>query len=677
MENQEKLNKEFLELFKIIGLTSVEFKVLMKIAATKSTLPAEIAELTGVPKSKIYGIFKSLAEKGFLQHRDRTYTFKPESFSNLKNRFESIFSDFNKFLDRLIESYPIEDEMILKKIKPVLIELGYQIEFYERLTPTRDQFTHFPPEFIREFKRISPPWCIIAVSSTSGLKVGLVIISPTIQREARGSSFYYVLSDTLFSLGIDQLVVVGSDSPELSEHFGPQIIFLPMMSDYENKLRNELEKLDRRWRQTRETLDSLELEIEEPYRMITNVTAFLASLRGMIKQFGKTSHLWIYKSFEEIIDRIEGDLKADTDVYLNIKFRFKSIRTAHRENRQIPTDDQILKLKNSSNEIKQDLDRLTNETSSLYDEILAVSRNVEYKKHGYIANPFVFTIPVENHLKMVGQEKAITKMRDFISHIIDESADKNVTFIVDDPGMGKTHLMKSFVEKMNNKEISHSIGLYIRCKTGTDLISIYNQLQIAITQLPKSKLKEILLSVLNESNQPETMNELTELLRKLSQYAYDNGMKGFFLFIDEFENMIPPTSEVNTALLQLRNLIQTPHVGFIIVLRKDYWNKNERIHDIIPPNLYQSIVMEKFDETLTKSLIEIRLQMFSEPNVEKINFDDATIAVMVAKTGGNIRNILTLARDAFKKAIRKNVTTITPQMIMKEKDQLTLEEAVS
>lgn len=668
MENKQEIEKEYSELFKTIGLNSNEIKALISIYSSKSVSPIEIAEITDIPKSKIYGVFKSLKERGFLRQIGKTYEIQPEILEKEKQQFEKTFERFTKFLERLIESFPVVEDLVVKKIVSLFEELGYGIEYNKKFDFSSD--THFPPHYIRLFREITPPWFIIGVSSTSGRKVGVLIMQPNIAREFKKFDGFYFLRDYLDRYKIDMTVIIGNESIKDLERY-KNMITISLLTDYREHLKEKLETFDRKWQQIRETLDRLEEDVEKPHGLISQLTASLGTLRAILKQdisFGKKQIIqpWLYKSLEEVIDRLGVDLKTDTDIYLNLKFKLKELQSKHKQTKILPLEEEITSIRSEANNIYGDLETLKKETGKLLEEILDILKGTEYKKQGYTSNPFVFTIPIEEHLEIVGQERAVNELRNFVEDVQSDTG-KNVLFIIDEPGMGKTHIMKFFVEQMNKETIENSLGLYIRCKSGTDLIQIFGQIQIEISKLPNSSLKDILLSVLNEVNAPMTINDLIDVLRNISKYCYEKSKKKFFLFIDEFENLISSTAETNTSLLQLKNLIQTRQVGFIIVLRVEYWKKISGIRQFIQENNYKTIHMERFDEILTELLLNKRLMMFSESKAAQIKFDKTFIHAVIEKSKGNVREIVTISRDAFRKAIQNKINIISRGLIADSK----------
>ncbi len=671
METEFEIEKENMEVLKILGLTNPEIKVFLKILISKSTIPIEISEISGISKNKIYGIFKTLAEKGFLHKNPSGYEVNPESLNRLKSQYAELFRSFNNFIERIIENFPVTDDVAVKKIMYVFSELGYDVEFSDRVDNSVLEDTPFRARHHR-FENLLMPWLIVGASPTSGRKIGVVITLSRFSRQVRGDA-YYMLRELSLEYETDAIFIVGMENVDLPGRIRNEFSFFNILSNYDKNILEKLENFDRRWQQTKETLVRLENKIEEPYKSASRLTTWLSTLRYEIKDSASNSNPWLFKSFEEIVDRIDGDLKTDTDVCLNLKFNFKEMQSLHRHNKIIPSEEKINSFTNQIVTINQDLERLGTETRKLYDEIDSVFREDIYKKFGYIANPFVFTIPVENHLEMVRQKKAMEQLSNFIHNMTEIDETKNVTFIVDEPGMGKTHLMKYFQDKMNKENFANAIGIFIRCKADTDLLSIYSQIQLGVSQLEESNLKDVLLSILKEKSQPLTVNELTEILREISYHMYQKTKKHFFLFIDEFENMIPTTNESKTALLQLRNLIQTPHVGFVIVLRKDYWEKDDLVQKTIPENTYQILKIERFDETLTKLLLEKRLRMFSQMGPSQILFDEESIKKITEKSKGNIRHTITLARDAFRKDIQRGVNVITPELLIEDKQTTLLD----
>ena len=106
-------------LFSVLELTEYEEAALEELLVLGRTTAPDLAEATGIPKARIYGVLDTLAEAGYIKMipgRPKQYqphepeTIVDRAVMNRQDSYEQFKKDVNAVADSFIESYsPIED----------------------------------------------------------------------------------------------------------------------------------------------------------------------------------------------------------------------------------------------------------------------------------------------------------------------------------------------------------------------------------------------------------------------------------------------------------------------------------------------------------------------------------------------------------------------------------------
>jgi len=670
--NAEEMINTLAELLQLGNLTSNESKALLSIAITKETKPLDVARNSKLSTSKIYETMNSLVEKEFLEKKGKEYEFHIETLSILNDKFKKRVSQFGHFLENLSQNYPESEESIAKQLSPVIKNLGYSINFNHRINVSKDVLRNIPSSMKSRFTKFQFPWVLSATSDTSGITIGIAIFSSRSLQSVIDPNEIFILRGVLSEYHFDHTYFLSSEMSKPFKRFFSNVNHLSLSNNYISEISQDFDSIDMKWRQAKQSLEQLEKNTDDVYQTLSHLNSNLLHVSYGIKKIlpEKISNDIIIKSFEELSSRLGADLKAFSESHLDVKLECKDLQLNLLEEHKLPSNEEINEISNKIASIRNAIDLIDNEVDVLDNEIIELLREETYKNLGFIANPFVFTIPVENHLEIIGQNDSISQLREFLTSISNETNSKNVSFIVDTPGMGKTHLMKHFSNEINSEKIPDSVGLFIRCRPSSDVISLHNEISIAIQQLPTSQIKAGLLAILNKTEPPGTINQLLSLLRNLSQFSYDLGKKGFVLFLDEFENLLTSGLQLSTSITQLQRLVQVPHVGFVIVVRRDYWNKIYKKKNFVNETSYDLIRLQPFDYVSTEKLLNKRLSDYSTKNVVKITFSKTAIKTITDRSKGNIRKILTLARDGFNAAVNSGKDIIDLDSIVETQTTL-------
>jgi len=106
-------------LFSLLELTEYEEAALEELLVLGRTTAPDLAEATGIPKARIYGVLDTLAEAGYIKvipGRPKQYqphdpaTIVDRAVMNRQDSYEQFKRDVNAVADSFVESYsPIED----------------------------------------------------------------------------------------------------------------------------------------------------------------------------------------------------------------------------------------------------------------------------------------------------------------------------------------------------------------------------------------------------------------------------------------------------------------------------------------------------------------------------------------------------------------------------------------
>ena len=106
-------------LFSVLELTEYEEAALEELLMLGRTTAPDLAEATGIPKARIYGVLDALAEAGYIKMipgRPKQYqphepeTIVDRAVMNRQDNYEQFKTEVNAVADSFVESYsPIED----------------------------------------------------------------------------------------------------------------------------------------------------------------------------------------------------------------------------------------------------------------------------------------------------------------------------------------------------------------------------------------------------------------------------------------------------------------------------------------------------------------------------------------------------------------------------------------
>ena len=666
-----KNNQKFVELLQLLELSNYEAKTYMAIIQIDQGTPLKISKESGVPQSKIYGVLKKLEDEGYISKTINGYKINLAFLSKQKQDVEKTFSDFLQFLEKKISSNLITEKTILNNIVPVLEKLEFDIEFKGRLGINKKFHDEYSPDTLARIHRMSLPEMVIATSSNSIIRVGILILTENSKEYFTSVGDTFIVKDLLRKMKLDKVIILTENiSEKIIKNF-TNVQFIPLTIDYVNKLKTDLVTFDKDWRKTFKKLLTLEKISDIPARKINRMMSKIAALRYHVtkidkdpESYGPKIETWIVNAFNEIIDRIYADLKLNSELNLQQKLLLMNTQEFMKQKKSLPKTSDIDYLETELEWIIDDLDNLSSESSKLSYEISMTITDSPYQKVGFVANPFVFTIPIEHNLDIIGQKNTVLQLEYFVKKDFVDFSD-NLALIVDEPGMGKTHLMKNCLKNINEKK-SNTLGIFIHCIPNNDLFSLFYEIQTSLKRMGSSPLQSALLSILEKSPSPETTPELIDILRDLSNFAYDFEKTTLILFIDEFENLLTSPFESQATASQLTHILDVPNIGFVIVVREDEWNDNHQFRMDVSALEPELIPLEKYSKDDISLIVDNRLNSLSLDKKSKISFSSDAIEKISSLSHGNIRKAISLARDGFKKLVQMNKLEVTSDMIEDE-----------
>jgi hypothetical protein len=291
-----------------IGLTPREFKALLSICLKGARSPPEIADLSRIPKSKIYEVLDSLVNKKILQSDNRKYSVCASSLADIRETYEKHSKDFGRFLGDLEEYAGGRTEHFIeltrKKLRNLFVELNYSIS---DPTDTKN-------EFLREYLQF------VATSPSSGNRIAVVF---TDQR-THPLSFYGFIIAILQRNLLDSLLCVYSPdtSKAVIETMSKRskqdrdivLISLAELDDDNLKqIRDHFVEFDNRWRHMKRDLEDLSKPLEDFKQSLATIMKTTQELRLNIENAEDFRDAW-----RDVVERVAADVKYEETIPTNI-----------------------------------------------------------------------------------------------------------------------------------------------------------------------------------------------------------------------------------------------------------------------------------------------------------------------------------------------------------------------
>jgi AAA+ ATPase superfamily predicted ATPase len=136
----------------------------------------------------------------------------------------------------------------------------------------------------------------------------------------------------------------------------------------------------------------------------------------------------------------------------------------------------------------------------------------EYSKYGLQLNPFSLMVPLENTNQLIDQDIASGKAIRFIQNVISR-ADNNLLLVTGESGIGKSHFLTYFVQKINDikSTLGKAVAVKLRCRPNRDILYLYPQLIEGL----KKALSD------REESEINQYPEITEKLRNIFHQEFE------------------------------------------------------------------------------------------------------------------------------------------------------------
>ncbi|EMA14310.1 TrmB family transcriptional regulator [Haloarcula marismortui] len=115
------------DVFDLVGLTEYEATALEQLLSLGRTTAPNLAEASGIPKARVYGVLESLSDRGFIKViPGRPKEYQPKSPSDILDRavenrrqsYESFAADMDSYRDAFLAEYEPRFERANEDISP-------------------------------------------------------------------------------------------------------------------------------------------------------------------------------------------------------------------------------------------------------------------------------------------------------------------------------------------------------------------------------------------------------------------------------------------------------------------------------------------------------------------------------------------------------------------------------
>jgi hypothetical protein len=423
-----------------------------------------------------------------------------------------------------------------------------------------------------------------------------------------------------------------------------------------------LNEVDSRRDTVEEHFRTLRHELSEIHSLIVEDSMLITQLNSMIS--GKyltgrrrsTSFLDFAATIRNVVDRETRNLSIFERKYEEEKAFVERQLDSFDKRASLPNPTELRSCAARISTLKPKFEPIRHELRYLSDLIF-----VPYVKGVRPVNPFLLTEPNNIELFVVNQERLITSANEFLHHLL--SGGSNCLFLTGAAGTGKTHALRhlflSHAKKLN------IWAIYIDCPMKYDIVS---SLMIEILQdrnFPK-EIQSVLPSI--RKKRVSTELEFLDVMRMLSSLLRSQHYKGLLLVVDELENALPYTYDVQyqgeadktsgrpLALRQLKGILSSARdIGFVFAFR-----------DHIRSELKANIEMKNFDSMVLsperlevaefKELIKNRYETWKCPRIE---FRNDVLRRVVEITNANTRHTIQYFRALYNYAVAHSKRQVT------------------
>jgi DNA-binding MarR family transcriptional regulator len=679
----------------ILDINQYEALTLIALALTNESIAPRIADVTGIPRSKIYLTISSLEKKKLVEKQKDGYRSNAANIVRLQGITEDLTKNFQKFVEKLAaySGAPSKTVGIISEVmKRVLTQNGYHISKPESvkhyITMNTDRYYRFlrysnaerylskidPRSREELLQKLSPTNIegiveFVGESSTSGAKVSTIILTKE-KLDMYKELTYLAIATASEYIGCEASIVAvlpEIDSNKMGAERMDSEAKIHLVSanetDFEEKITSILVDLDKNWRDSKRELDNISSEIMDLKRMLTSTLDNTYTLNRAVRESaGKYG-----KRYQEIMNRIETDLVNSDDLLSNIRNEYERLSERLESHRRFPNAVEIKAIKDKTSVLRESVQRKIQALDQLSEDLTSYLRGEKkYAKYGFSINPFVFTVPDEYPDRIVNQVQAQEKLNSFALNMTQGSI-RNFLFLVASEGMGKTHTLNYFAKKVNDGKFGKALALRLNCRPKSDIIDLYPQITHAISSSSTpDNFKQEVTHILEASGVPKSATDFLRVLREINTTLITLGYKGVFLMIDDFENTLPTeeTSITPRSVLQLGDLAKLENIGFTVAVREEYWKiwHTEIKRRLTKVTKTDIVALTTFTDKETLELIEQRLSEYKEPEAKKLPTFSLSVVTQICKAANGVpRNIVAIAREVFRLSV-SGEREITPEL---------------
>jgi hypothetical protein len=665
--------------FKLTGLDNISSKVLAIVISNPKLTVNQISSEIKINEKKLDEIIKKLISKKIIEiSEEKTVRIKPEFALKSAGFLEESITEFS---DKLRSARFLSLDRFVEEIKEIFEGKGFKIQkteirekatfgFENELLKIEIQYKFTAEKFYRFgiFIFDQELWKKLQ-HRQKGLFEYFRSIVYDLERRAKSLGTFVFFDPRLNEsdiLRIKKYLLmsrrryhVRSSSEEFFFIQEPELT----IRDF---LENKLNEIDIRWENVNFSFTELKKQLKETREIIIEDSMMISQLNSLSSgqympnrnQSEQITKFMI--PIKSVVDRESRNLEIFERKYEEEKQEMERLMDSFDKRLILPNPTIIKEKTQEISRLKSKFEPIRHELKSLLDMLLMpYIRGQEPMK----INPFLLTEPNNIEKFTINQLNIKNSSVNFYKKL--KKGGSNILFIVGAAGTGKTHALRHvfYTQAKNN----NFWPIYIDCPMKYDIVSSLF-LEIVQERNFPEKLHNLLPSI--RKQKVSTPFEFINVLKKLNEIVVTNGYNGLIILIDELENSLPYTYDIQyqkninnmeespLALRQLNEILSSDRIneiGFIFGFRDHILSEVKnglKLKDfnrfIVQPEI---LTIKNF-----KELIEIRCKTW---NTKPITFRQTVIKEVMTTTNSNTRHMIQYFRALYYQALSHNSKTIT------------------
>jgi sugar-specific transcriptional regulator TrmB len=244
------------DVFDLLGLTEYEETALEELTTLGQTSAPNLAEATGIPKARIYGVLDALSDRGFIKvipGRPKQYQAKPpveildRAVENQRQEYEQFQAELNARREAFLDEYEARFERATEDVSPAS-ELFHVVDVGEpseretrRIYDKADESVYVLSKSFEYFDSVQPTF---EGALDRGIEVSILLLDParlSDENRAIQADIVEEISSSYPDVGIryseDQLPWRGTLSDPSMEYDSGTAILLVQEDDVPNHMR--------------------------------------------------------------------------------------------------------------------------------------------------------------------------------------------------------------------------------------------------------------------------------------------------------------------------------------------------------------------------------------------------------------------------------------------------------